>query len=174
MSRKPNQIDREKGEMTLFSPTYGKFTAYFDPEDYEFVIQYTWGVREKAGLYYVHTSLCMDMKWRNFRFHRLLMNPPHNVAIDHRDGNGLNNRRKNLRACSSAQNAANQSISRANTSGFKGVVWDNRCHSWSVRIKKNGKRIYGGHFPNVVDAAAKYNELAIIYFGEFARLNIIK
>jgi hypothetical protein len=96
------------------------------------------------------------------------------VEVDHRDGNGLNNRRRsNLRVCSHSQNGANQKKHKNNTSGFKGVVLykDNRSRPWCARIKVEGRHIYLGYFATPDEAAKAYDAAAIRLHGEFARTN---
>lgn len=92
--------------------------------------------------------------------------------IDHRNGNGLDNRLENIRNASASQNCWNSRKQKNNTSGYKGVYWEpRRCH-WFAVINVNLKRIYLGHYETSVAAAAAYNKAAIQLHGEFARLNI--
>ena len=87
-----------------------------------------------------------------------------------RDGDGLDNRRCNLRVCTRSQNNMNERP-RGGTSEFKGVSWDNAISKWRPRIKHNGKQCYLGIFTDEIDAALAYDEAARIYFGPFARAN---
>lgn len=103
--------------------------------------------------------------------HRLIMNSPKDLQIDHINGNRLDNRKENLRVCTKSQNAMNSKLARTNTSGYKGVNWDKRYNKWRARIKLNKKEKHLGFFNNKEDAAKAYNEAAIKYFGEFARIN---
>jgi hypothetical protein len=101
--------------------------------------------------------------------HRFIMNTPDGMETDHRDMIRLNNQRYNLRTCTKAQNQRNRTKLSNNTSGFKGVTFNNgRIQS---QIKIDGKLIYLGTFPTPIKAAQAYNDAAIKYFGEFARLN---
>lgn len=103
--------------------------------------------------------------------HRIILNPPRGMFSDHIDGNPLNNQRENLRICNHNQNNFNVGIRKDNKSGFKGVRFrDNR---WTSRIRINNKEYHLGSFLNKIEAAIAYNEAAIKYHGEFARLNII-
>lgn len=92
-------------------------------------------------------------------------------VIDHKDGNGLNNVRSNLRDASSGQNNFNVGITKRNKSGYKGVY--GYRGKYVACIRKSGKLIHGGSFVTAIDAAKKYNELAIEHHGEFAWLNKI-
>lgn len=101
--------------------------------------------------------------------HRVIMNAPDGLYVDHIDGNPLNNQKYNLRLCSHKENMKNQRKSRSNKSGFKGVTWKKQCKRWQVTIDHN----YIGVFKDVKDAAKAYNDAAIKLHGEFANLNPI-
>jgi hypothetical protein len=90
--------------------------------------------------------------------------------VDHRDRNGLNCRRGNLRAANASQNQGNAGLARSNTTGFKGV---DRCGDrWRARIKRNGKTAsIGGLYVTAEEAARAYDKAAREHFGEFAWLN---
>lgn len=103
--------------------------------------------------------------------HRLIAGAAKGFDVDHVNGNGLDNRRGNLRVCTHAQNIANQRISRANTSGFKGVSWDKRRGAWEAHIKFQGKKMFLGYHQVKADAARAYNAKATEIFGEFAKIN---
>jgi len=92
--------------------------------------------------------------------------------VDHINGNGLDNRRSNLRIATSQQNNRNRKICNLNTSGFKGVRLDR--NKWRADIRIDGKRKNLGRFVNPEAAAAAYDEAARKYFGEFATLNFPK
>lgn len=92
------------------------------------------------------------------------------VVVDHKNGNPLDNRRENLRVCSSKMNAANQvKQKRVTSSRFKGVT--RRGKRWEAHLKFNQKYIYLGSFSDEGDAALAYNKAAVERWGEFANLN---
>jgi hypothetical protein len=98
----------------------------------------------------------------------------HNVimgvkGIDHANGNGLDNRRSNLRPFTGAQNHWNSGISRTNWSGHKGVGWNKAEGKWRARIQANGKRLFLGYFDTAEDAGHAYDAAARELHGEFAR-----
>lgn len=91
--------------------------------------------------------------------------------IDHRDRNRLNNRRRNLREAVHRQNIANGVLRRNNQSGFTGVSWRKDRQVYRAYITIGNKQKHLGHFSDAKEAARKYNEAALHYFGEFAALN---
>ncbi len=103
--------------------------------------------------------------------HMAILGGKRNKEIDHRDGNGLNNQRSNLRFCTHAENMRNRNIQKNNTSGYKGVSWNKNARKWQAVIKYNGTHIYLGLFFCLVSAARTYDGKARELYGEFARLN---
>jgi len=152
-------------EIQLHSQKYPGFVALIDDRDYDVVSQYRW---------YVHSTGCAYGKaLRNripVRMHRLIMNPPSDMFIDHIDHNRLNNQRSNLRICTREQNQAN-SFPKAGTSRFKGIYFDKKYNVWRAQITMNRKKIYLGAFENETDAAEAYDKKAIELKGEFALTN---
>jgi len=90
--------------------------------------------------------------------------------IDHKDNNGLNNRRENLRTATHAQNNQNKGKSKNNTSGYKGVNWEKRRNKWRARIYFNKNYIHLGYFNDIEEAAKAYEKAAKKYHGKFARI----
>jgi hypothetical protein len=88
---------------------------------------------------------------------------------DHKNGNGLDNQRKNLRSATRPQNLWNKGRRSDNTTGFKGVTKE--AHGWRAVIKANGKRRHLGYFTSPELAARAYDAAAVEMHGEFARLN---
>lgn len=91
--------------------------------------------------------------------------------VDHRDRDGLNNRRSNLREATRTQNNANMRLRSDSTSGYKGVSWLTRERLWCARIHVHGRRIHLGGYHTAEDAALAYDRAAREHFGEFARVN---
>lgn len=108
------------------------------------------------------------------RMHRIVMNAGKGKVIDHINGNGLDNQKKNLRECTHAENCKNMGQYASNTSGYKGVSW-NKCRGmWQAYIKDNGKQRHLGYFPDVIQAAKAYNKASKKYYGKFGKPNVIK
>jgi hypothetical protein len=93
--------------------------------------------------------------------------------VDHKDRNGLNNQRSNLRIATDSQSNSNQGKRKNNTSGYTGVTEDKRRNKWVANIRVKGKQSFLGIFTNKKDAARAYNEAAIKCRGPFAVLNKI-
>jgi hypothetical protein len=146
--------------------TQGK-TALVDDEDFALVAGYKWcALRKKGNHWYAVRGVSTPKGVRHIYMHRVIANPPEGMVTDHINGDGLDNRRSNIRVATKRQNAQNTSIHRNNTCGFKGVSISRRGH---ITAKCQG--VYLGLFKTVEDAARRYDEEALIRYGEFARLN---
>ncbi len=107
------------------------------------------------------------------RMHREILKPPSGMNIDHRDHNGLNNQKSNLRFCTTAQNMANSIKHRGCSSKYKGVCWDKQGRRWIAYIMFNYQQIHLGCFDFEEQAAHAYDTAARKYFGEFALTNFL-
>ena len=149
--------------------TKGRF-AIIDQDDFELVSKYNWHVFAQKG--YAGTDLPRKDGKKKLLMHRLIMNPPDKMEIDHINGNVLDNRKKNLRICTHQQNCSNHR-------GYKklkgvGKVKDRPLKKpYYASIMVNYKRIHLGYFATEIEAAKAYNKGATKYFGEFAKLNDI-
>ncbi len=102
--------------------------------------------------------------------HRLIMNPPKGMEVDHINGNRLDNRRENLRIVTSQQNKMN-SGTRKHSSIYKGVSWNKNSKSWRANMTFNKKHISLGQYINEYHAALAYDLWALDLFKEFAKTN---
>jgi hypothetical protein len=91
--------------------------------------------------------------------------------VDHINGDGLDNRRGNLRPASHEENVRNRRAQLAGASGYKGVDWDKAAGAWRARITANGRLIYLGRFVSADEAARAYDAAARDLHGSYARLN---
>ena len=153
----------------LIPLTQDRFTIV-DAEDYDRLNQHKWHVSKS------HTSeyavRCQGRK--HISMHRLLLNAPPHLLVDHRDCNGLNNRKANLRLCTHLENIRNQRPRKGGSSRFKGVYWNKTEKKYNPRIRNNGKRYSLGYFHDEIEAAVVYDIKAMELFGEFAYLNFPK
>lgn len=157
-------------------PLYGAKAAgrvaLVDDEDYELVMQYRWRVWEKRrpsgtidGPYAV-AGLPSEHRWgARVKMHKLLTGWP---MTDHRNGDGLDNQRSNLRPTTKARNNHNQSPQHGTSSQFKGVTWHKKAGKWQAAIKVNGKNRYLGVFTSEEAAACAYADAALAVQGEHA------
>ena len=145
--------------------TQGYF-AEVDDEDYEKVNQHSWYASIEEHTVYARSEQGGSM-------HRLILSlkKGDKREADHRDGNGLNNRRYNLRICSRQQNCYNKRPQQGGTSRFKGVSWSRKVNKWQAYIGFNNKGIYLGYYSDQQVAAIRYDMAAIYFFGQFARIN---
>lgn len=102
--------------------------------------------------------------------HRVLMEAPAGVEVDHVSGDGLDCRKANLRLATHRDNAANTQRVVVARSGFKGVR-QTAAGRWRAYIKNHGRQLHLGHFDSPEEAARAYDEAAVRLFGQFARPN---
>ena len=154
--------------------TQSKF-ALVDDADYDSLRQYRW-LTEKGRFtcYAARYSHRFAGKNISVKMHRQILGLSRGDKrqCDHRDHNGLNNQRSNLRICTHQENQHNQRRqTRRKSSRFKGVCRVRRRHKWQAQIKYDNRDIYLGYFSDEIDAAKAYDDAARQYFGEFARPN---
>lgn len=141
-----------------------------DDEDFEYLSQFTWHFFNG----YARAAIKQpDGRWRSIRMHRLLLNPPDGVPVDHINRNGLDNRRANLRLCTSAQNNYyRRKCATPTTSRFKGVSFMQNRRKFRAKIVVDGRYIHLGVFDSEQDAAEAYDRAAREHFNEFAFQNL--
>lgn len=143
--------------------------ALVDAADYEWLSRYSWQVSPGATTDYAKRT--DNETGATILMHREILGVEPGVMVDHISGSGLDNRRQNLRACTSLENSRNSRPYRFGTSRFKGVSWHRATSMWQAHIRLNGKGIYLGRFDDEVAAAAAYDREAALLFGEFANTN---
>ena len=144
-----------------------------DDEDYEVLNQWKWYAAEKkCGIWYAARHTSKGGISRQIMMHRVILQTPEGMDTDHINGNGLDNRRCNLRSCTHMDNICHQkrAVSPNKSSRFKGVYL-HKGAKWRAKITVNKKVINIGEFRDERTAALAYNNYAIKYFGEFAILN---
>jgi hypothetical protein len=166
MQRYPTPTDPTKPiEIPL---SQGK-VALIDFADFDLICRHKWcAVHEPNDMYYavMHTR-SIDGKRTRIGMHVLIAGK----GCDHKNRNGLDNRRENLRPASAVQNSSNRKIGKSNKSGYKGVSYCVKKRTWRASIMSEGIRHQLGSYHTAEDAALAYNEGAKRFHGEFAYLN---
>jgi hypothetical protein len=143
--------------------------AVVDAEDFEKLSRYKWFAIRGHHTFYVATR--DKTTHRIILMHRVIMQAPDGMVVDHVDGNGLNNCRSNLRICTQKQNTYN-SRPKGGKSGFKGVDYDKGTGKCRAYICHQGKRIPLGVFDSEIEAARARDRKARELQGEHAWLNL--
>ena len=145
----------------------GKF-ALVDDEDFETVGQMRWYTMRIHNVWYAASSQAVE--GTRVYLHRFLMDPPSDMEVDHINGDGLDNRRENLRVCLHRDNLRNVRRTVTSRSGFRGVL-KTRSGRWEARTKRLGRIIHIGTFDTPEEAARARDRKIIELHGEFAVLN---
>ena len=156
------------------------YKALVDDEDYDFLMQWKWRAVKRphnSGHIYarrvVRKKINGKITEKTIWMHRFILNVPSGMLVDHANGNGLDNRRSNIRICNFAQNSRNRKRHSNKPGVYKGVYVAERATGIRYRsqIFFNGKSIEVGAFATEIEAARAYDAAARKYFGEFAWLN---
>lgn len=143
------------------------YVALVDDEDFDKVSAYSWSVHfANSGTLYAQARVpriqgivvCM---------HRLILLDKPGYEVDHKDRDGLNNQKSNLRYATHAQNVANSKFFSSGDSKFRGVHF--HAGKWQARIGEERRSL--GHYLSEEEAARVYDKAALVRYGEFARLN---
>lgn len=156
--------------MKLITLSNSPLKASISDVDYARVSRYNWGW-VKGGPYgkgYARTKI----GGRHRFLHRFIFED--DALRDHKNRNGLDCQRSNLRICDKSQNGANRRKQSGRTSSrFKGVYWRPSRRRWVAMIQASYSRRHLGDFKSELEAARAYNRAAKRLFGRFARLNIV-
>lgn len=150
------------------------YVALVDDEDFERVNAKKWHawVGSRKHIYASRSEKDSQGKYKTLMMHSFIMVKTDGSTIDHKNHNGLDNQRDNLRLADMSQQNANKRMGQNLSSCFKGVR-RRGFGRWYSRIKYRGEAILLGKFETEIEAAQAYNIKAIELFGEFALLNKI-
>jgi len=144
------------------------YVALVDDEDYGWVSQWKWCALVKPHtVYATRRSARRGGKQTSIYMHRVLLGAAPGMQTDHINGDGLDNRRENIRQCSAQENQRN-SRSHVGSSIYKGVHWHKLGRKWQAYIKVDGRQRHLGYFSVEAVAAAAYKLAAALHFGTFA------
>lgn len=152
--------------------------ALVDDEDFEYLNQWKWHAHVGKNSSYARRNKSIGHgKQTAIQMHRVIMNTPIGLDVDHINGDGLDNRQVNLRNVTRKQNTHNRNQpSKYRSSEFKGVSKHTMLHGsirWRARICVDWKNVSLGVYDTKTEAAEAYNVAALKYYGEYARLNKI-
>ena len=141
----------------------GRGVALVSAADYERVSNHSWQFHKGYAVARIDGKLVY--------LHRLIMDAPAGVMVDHINRDRLDNRRTNLRMATNAQNQANVTKRQGMTSRYKGVSRHTATGGWQARISVEGKQMHLGYFADEAEAARAYDARAREVFGVFAQMN---
>jgi hypothetical protein len=174
MTKPRKIIDHIDGVSALVKLTRGQY-ARIDKDDIEKVSGHAWHAKWNQ-----HTRSFYAAAWgrgengmrrTTIWMHRLFLNAPNGIEVDHYSHDTLDNRRSNLRLAPDHHNSRNKNLQMNNTSGFKGVYLDKEAGKWRVAINVGGKHMNLGRFLTAEEAGTAYDKAALELYGEFARTN---
>jgi hypothetical protein len=159
------------GIIHIDSPKYGEFKVLIDLEDIDRCKKYNWNIHKTTTGKYKSWSGYYVINHEVGLLHRFIMQvTDRKIEVDHKYGNGLDNRKCNLRKCNSSENSMNQK-KRKSDSGITGVLWYyyRNINKWWAYIGLNNKKISLGYYDKLEDAIEARRKGEIKYFGEYSR-----
>ncbi len=156
---------RIEGAIAVVPLTKG-YVAVIDAADVGSVRGHSWQVVEAGRCVYAAATI----GGKRVYLHRHIMAAPVGIEVDHRNGNGLDCRRSNIRLATPTQNRQNKGLTAQNRSGMKGASWNANAGKWEANIRAAGNRHYLGLFETALAAHEAYAHAARELHGDFARV----
>ena len=164
--RKGNQVTVELGYAVIWTSKGQAIRC--DAEDLDLLRSFTWHIRENLSKSGRPRRYAIARTGKgHVRMHRLLLNAPDGMDVDHEDRDGLNNCRYNLRLATRSENMRNTPAMSNNRSGVKGIFWEKDRRKWRAAIQVDGKTTKLGSFATKEAAEAAYLAAAETYHGAF-------
>lgn len=167
MSR-PIRPIRIEGNIAYVTLTKG-YEAVIDAEDVSLVSENNWTAIPSGNTAYAVRRSILGGKKSVRTMHRLIIGDPKGLLVDHINGNGLDNRKENLRTATKSQNMHNATIRKDNKTGYKGVSWDKAAKKYRAEIRIFRKGIFLGLFECPKEASLAYIEACKRYHKEYAK-----
>ena|SRR3990167_8837350 len=145
--------------------------CFSSPCDIEKLTERSWYARRDKSTFYAVAATTVDGKRKSIYLHREIFDNPVDRCVDHINGNGLDNRRPNIRLCLHGQNRMN-AIKRkpSKYSKYKGVYFNRRTKRWLSIIQAGGESFFLGYFGSENDAKIAHQKAMLIHHKEFARM----
>jgi hypothetical protein len=144
-----------------------------DDDMYEWISSFKWHLNTEGYACRTVDSGIGKGSDKKVWMHRVIIQVPQHLDVDHINQCKLDNRRENLRAATRSQNCANKPANKNNRSGYKGVYWLNQKKRWIAQVGVDLTLITLGSFRDKEEAAYVYDQAVIQIFGEFAYTNIL-
>ena len=170
LSMKEARKIRIEGDVAYVPLTKG-LEAIIDAADVGLVDGFNWFAHTQTHTSYARRQIYFGSKTHTVYMHRAILGLSDGVEGDHIDGNGLNNRRSNLREANRAQNNQNRRRHKNNSSGIKGVRFHEKSGRWLAKIHFNGKSLHLGSFLSEEEASSAYSRESDRLHAEFKRQN---
>lgn len=158
--------------MSVKVPLTRGLYAVIDDDDADRVSQHRWHaekVKQASDKFYARCSFWENGKCAPVRLHRFIARADRGMVVDHINGDGLDNRKGNLRVCTQSKNLMNRNVKqRQNTSGHPGVSWHKSTGKWRADIMVDGSPIWLGTFKEKQLAIEARKTAEHKYFGEYA------
>ena len=154
--------------------------ALIDSCDQELASKFLWRLQKHSRMetkFYAEAAIPEDVRHlvnsnkKRTSLHRVILNPPDGLQVDHANGDGLDCRRRNIRIATISQNTSNRRY--VNKTGYRGVTKPKRGRGYVAQCQHDGKNHNLGYFQTAEEAALVYNQYALETFGEFAILNVV-
>ena len=155
-----NRYEKRDDHIVIFANGGKRHEILIDEEDLEIVATFpgTWGAHKIGNTFYAQTMIRdANRKRKMVYMHRVILNPPSDLQADHKNHNGLDNRRENIHIVTQGENLRNRIDNAEHQSNVDGVSWNTRDKTWEVHIWVNGRVEYNASFPDqaVAEEAAR-------------------
>lgn len=148
--------------------TQGKF-AIVDDNDFEWISKIKWYARKDRNNYYAENH--KGNRKSSTKMHRMIINAPEGFSVDHINGDGLDNQRKNLRLCTTEENTRNRDKQKNNTTGYKGVTIHKKTGLYQAQTTHHKKHVSFGYFKTAKEAARAYDKNIRLLHKDFSKTN---